>query len=148
MRGRKTLFKKEMMDEAIYLARYGLTIEQIAEFWGVSKRSLYRWLDKYPEFSHSLKKAKANADRNVENHLYKRAVGYEYVEETFERRGDKIVLVKRVKKHVIPDTTAQIFWLKNRQPERWRDRQQIDIQGEMKHKLVFRFGGNGKDAGD
>jgi len=126
MRGRKSLFKDHMIIEGEKLARLGFTIEEIANFWNVSPRSLYRWLNKYPEFCHTLKIAKQEADQEVEKSLFKRANGYEYEEKTFEKRGDKVVLTKKVIKNMAPDTTAEIFWLKNRQPDKWRDKKEID----------------------
>ena len=99
-------------------ARDGLTHEQIAHNCGITTGTLYEWKKKYPEIAEALKKGKAWADTQVENALYKRAVGYEFEEVTYEDGKP----VKRVTKHVSPDVTAQIFWLKNRRPDLWRDR--------------------------
>jgi len=113
-------------------ARDGLTDEQIAKNMGIAESTLYAWKGKYPEFSDSLKKGKEVVDIQVENALFKRAMGYTYEEKTYERKqineeGDMgMVLAKTVTKEVLPDVTAQIFWLKNRKPAEWRDKQQID----------------------
>ena len=102
-------------------ARGGLTDEQIAKNMGIAPSTLYEWKKKSKEFSESLKKGKEVIDFEVENALLKRALGYEYEEETYENG----ILTKKVKKHVAPDTTAQIFWLKNRQVKKWRDKVEI-----------------------
>ena len=108
-------------------ARDGLTDEQIAENMGISRSTLNSWKDKYPDISDTLKRGKEVVDRQVENALLKRALGYRYDEITMENG----VETKRVTKEVMPDTTAQIFWLKNRKPEEWRDRKDIDLVGEV-----------------
>ena len=102
-------------------ARSGLTDEQIAKNIGIATSTFYEWKKKELEFSEALKKGKEVIDFEVENALLKRALGYEYEEETYENG----ILTKKVKKQVAPDTTAQIFWLKNRQVEKWRDKVEI-----------------------
>ena len=107
-------------------ARDGLTDEQIAKNIGINRTTLYDWKKKELEFSEALKKGKEVIDFEVENALLKRALGYEYEEETYENG----ILTKKVKKHVAPDTTAQIFWLKNRKPNNWKDRVETDEDKE------------------
>ena len=107
-------------------ARGGLTDEQIAKNMGIAPSTLYEWKKKSKEFSESLKKGKEVIDFEVENALLKRALGYEYEEETYENG----ILTKKVKKHVAPDTTAQIFWLKNRKPNTWKDKVETDEDRE------------------
>lgn len=108
-------------------ARDGLVDKQIAANIGVSERTFTDWKSKYSAISSVLKKGKEVVDRQVENALLKRALGYEYeeVKEKFECG----VLTERTvtKKEVIPDTTAQIFWLKNRKREAWTDKQSIEL---------------------
>lgn len=104
-------------------ARQGLTDEQIASNIGVNKTTLYDWIKRFPNISNALKKGKAPVDFEVENALYKRAVGFEYEEtETLieEVNGETKKKVKRIKRTALPDTSAIIFWLKNRKPEQWR----------------------------
>src|SRR5690625_4919125 len=108
-------------------ARDGLTDEQIAQNMGISRSTLNEWKNKYQDISDTLKKGKEVVDLQVENALLKRALGYKYDEVTYEF-GEE---VKRVRKEVIPDTTAQIFWLKNRRPDKWRDKQDIEHTGNM-----------------
>lgn len=112
-------------------ARDGLTDEQIAENISINPATLYDWKKKYPEISESLKKGKEVVDIRVENALLKRALGYTYTEVRTESGADGTKITKTVKE-VIPDTTAQIFWLKNRRPDKWRDKQDMELSGEVK----------------
>lgn len=109
--------------------RNGLTEEQIAKNLGISY-STFRKAKKDPEYGQQIVAAliqtKEVVDMQVENMLYKRAMGYSYDEVKEEYEGG--VLTKRTitTKTVIPDTMAQIFWLKNRKPTEWRDRREVD----------------------
>lgn len=113
-------------------ARDGLSEKQIAHNIGISQGTLIRWKKEYPKILHALKKNKEVADRIVENSLFKRANGFEYTETTEERIFNplknkfEMVVTKKVNKVVLPDTTAQIFWLKNKKPDVWQDRRQIE----------------------
>ena len=100
-------------------ARDGLTDEQVAYNMGINKATLYRWKEKYCDICDALKRGKEVVDRQVENALLKRALGYEYTETTREYipELDEMKTTKKVTKQVVPDTTAQIFWLKNRKPD-------------------------------
>ncbi|WP_442913559.1 transposase [Lacrimispora sp.] len=116
-------------------ARDGLTDEQIAHNMGVAYSTLRVWRDKYPALSAALKRGKEVVDIQVENALLKRALGYQYKEVKTEEYRVKDGPVKNVTttiKEVVPDTTAQIFWLKNRKPEVWRDKQNVELSGEIK----------------
>ena len=108
-------------------ARDGLTDEQIAANIGIGYSTLQTWKSKYQDIQDSLKKGKEVVDRQVENALLKRALGYQYDEITLEDG----IETKRVTKEVIPDTTAQIFWLKNRKPDQWRDKQNLELSGTL-----------------
>ena len=109
-------------------ARDGLTDEQIAYNVGISRSTLNSWKDKYSNISDTLKRGKEVIDRQVENALLKRALGYEYTETTREYipELDAMKTTKKVTKQVAPDTTAQIFWLKNRKPDKWRDKREVE----------------------
>ena len=104
-------------------ARDGLTDKQISANIGISRSPLNAWKVQYPDISDTLKKGKEVVDRQVENALLKRALGYRYDEVTMENG----IETKRVTKEVVPDTTAQIFWLKNRMRDVWADRQNIEL---------------------
>jgi transcriptional regulator with XRE-family HTH domain len=105
-------------------ARDGLTDEQIAHNMGISRSTLNEWKDKFSDISDTIKKGKEVVDLQVENALLKRALGYSYSETTRERNKDtgEMVTTKIITKEVVPDVTAQIFWLKNRKPDQWRDK--------------------------
>ena len=102
-------------------ARDGLTDEQLAEKIGINRATLYDWKKKYPNISNALKKGKEIVDIQVENALLKRALGYSYTETVVETNEDGVKHRETVK-FIPPDTTAQIFWLKNRRPDKWRDK--------------------------
>jgi transposase len=121
-------------------ARDGLVDEQIAENMGIHPSTLYEWKKKYPEINEALKKGKEVVDIQVENALLKRAMGYTFEEVIKERTPIRyedgkpveweLKVTKKILKEVQPDVTAQIFWLKNRKPVEWRDKQEIDIAGK------------------
>lgn len=106
------------------LAIEGLTNEEIAERMGMAKSTLQTWRKKYPEFSAAIKEGKDEADAKVEMSLFKRATGYDVEEEKALNIGGDLVIA-RVRTHIHPDPTSCIFWLKNRKPGKWRDRQEI-----------------------
>lgn len=111
--------------------RDGLTNEQIMKNLGIGRDSFYRYKDKYSEFSDALKKGKEVADIEVENALFKRAIGYKYkevIKEVKEIDGKKSTYIKEVIKEMPGDVGAQIFWLKNRKSSKWKDKQDIDIE--------------------
>ena len=111
-------------------AREGLTDEQIARKLGVSPRTFYAYEKKYPRFLHAIKAGKAPVDFEVESALLKRALGYETTEELKETQigptGSETERKREVKRFVPPDVTACIFWLKNRKPKQWREKQEIE----------------------
>lgn len=119
-------------------ARDGLTDENIAHNIGIAVSTLNNWKNRYVELMESLKEGKEVADRKVENALYKRALGYEYEEVKMvvekDEKGNEKKRQEKVIKKVVPDVTAQIFWLKNRKPEQWRDRHNIDHAGTLEVK--------------
>lgn len=115
-----------LTDEGLLLisgwAKDGLTEEQIANNIGISRSTLNEWKKKFSVISDTLKQSKEIADHQVENALHKTALGFYYEEDMVTNQGD----VVRVKKYSKPNTTAQIFWLKNRKPADWRDKQEIE----------------------
>lgn len=122
---RPTDYRQEYAEQARKLCLLGFTDKQLAVFFGVNESTINRWKHKYPEFCMSIKSGKVIADAQVVESLYNRATGIEVTE--VEVRDDGKKKVKRVTKRPIPpDTTAQIFWLKNRQPELWRDKPTVE----------------------
>lgn len=128
-------------------ARDGLTDEQIAHNMGVAYSTFRKWLEKYAALSAALKKGKAPVDYIVENALYKRATGYTVtlkkpikVKETNRITGKGEVTKERIEYadeevYIQPDTTAQIFWLKNRKPNKWRDKVE-QVQASQTNDLL------------
>ena len=117
-------------------ARDGLIEDQIAHNIGITRQTLSAWKNRHPSIFDALKRGKEVVDRQVENALLKRALGYEYeeVKQIIEKddMGRDRKKVEKTLKQVAPDTTAQIFWLKNRKPQEWRDRKETEISGELK----------------
>ena len=115
-------------------ARDGLTKEQIAKNIACSRDTLNEWEKKFSDISDALKRGRQVADRTVENALFRSAVGYDTEEPTEEPQFNmktgktELVVTKRVKKHVPGNVTAQIFWLKNRKPNDWRDKHDIEVE--------------------
>lgn len=119
-------------------ARDGLTDEQIAENLDISVASFYNYKNEHLEFLESLKKGKEVADYEVENALFKKALGYNAkikkafkVKEVLYENGKRLKETERIEYaedevHIPADTTAQIFWLKNRKPNTWRDKQELE----------------------
>lgn len=108
-------------------ARDGLTDEQIAKNIGINRTTLYDWKKKEINIANTLKKGKEIIDFEVENALLKKALGYTITlnKQKVTKDGDVVDITEEV--HVPPDTTAQIFWLKNRQPKKWRDKVEQDV---------------------
>lgn len=130
-------------------ARDGLTDKQIASNMGITEQTLNVWKKNHPSLFESLKRGKVVVDIQVENALLKRALGYSYDEVTKERVldydpstgqvvGSHMEVTKTVRKEVQGDTTAQIFWLKNRRPEQWRDKRDVSVEGEINTNNPFK----------
>ena len=116
-------------------ARSGLSNQQIADNMGINEATLYTWIKKYDKINQSLKKGKEVSDYEVENAMFKSALGYEveevktYIEKTEDGKEKK--KIERTTKHVAPNVTAQIFWLKNRKPDEWKDRTEQKINANV-----------------
>ena len=122
------------MNEQVYkLCLLGATDKQIANIFNVSEQTINTWKEKEPEFLESLKEGKLFADANVSKSLYERANGYVTTE---ERLVDGVVITLR--KYHPPDPTSMIFWLKNRQPTHWRDKQEIDQTTKNHHTVEYK----------
>lgn len=145
-KGRKGKFEQWLTEDGLLCvegwARDGLTEGQIAHNMGISEQTLNVWKNRFPEIVESLKKGKAPVDFKVENALLKRALGYTYEEVVREIRelpdGQVEKHTKKTTKIVLPDVTAQIFWLKNRRPDKWRDKiEQVDTTAYEKMDSIL-----------
>ena len=119
-------FKPEFVEKVELACRLGATDEEIATLFDVSRQAIVRWRIDHPEFAQAFKAGKEVSDNRVERSLFQCAVGYEYEEDkAFLWEG--IVVKERVKKFAPPQPQAQIFWLKNRRPDLWRDVQKHEL---------------------
>lgn len=128
-RGRPLTYEPEFAGQAQKLCQLGATDIEIADFFGVHVATLNRWKAEFPEFCASIKSGKAEADERVERSLFHRANGYSFdSEKVFQFQGE--IVRAKTREHVPPDTTACIFWLKNRRPDDWRDKSEHVIRDE------------------
>lgn len=130
-RGRKTDYQDSFANQALKLCLLGATDAEMADFFGVSEQTVNTWKKKHPEFLESQKKGKSIADANVASKLYNRAIGYDVKATKFATNEGKITDKVEYVEHYPPDTTAAIFWLKNRQPEKWRDRKEVEVNNKL-----------------
>ena len=143
--GRPSKFDTINQEQLKQLVLDGWIDKKVSVFFNINMATLYRWKNEHKEFCDTLKDWKRNADLKVEKSLYKRACGFKYDEVTYEKSGvgglgigfkkGKVSDVKHVDTHktkivtkvVVPDPTSMIFWLKNRQPDKWRDKKDVEV---------------------
>jgi hypothetical protein len=126
--GRPTKYKEEYAEQARKLCALGATDAQLADFFEVSISTINLWKVVHPEFSASINAPKEVADSRVEQSLYRRAMGYEHDEVDIRVVNGEIVETP-IRKYYPPDTTAMIFWLKNRKPAEWRETKAVELTG-------------------
>lgn len=131
--GRPSAFKPEYVDQVYNYALLGATDSQLAGFFNVAESTINLWKKKYPDFVGALTRGKALADAQVANSLFQRATGYSCPETKVNVYEGQVILTD-VTKHYPPDTTACIFWLKNRQPKLWKDR--IEVKEESVVRII------------
>lgn len=136
--GRPTKYKEEYNIQVEKLCKLGATDEELANFFDVDVSTVNNWKIEHPQFFESIKRGKVEADSNVAERLYQRAMGFEHDSEEIKvvsmgKEGSAIERVP-IRKVYPPDPTAAIFWLKNRRPKDWRDKQEIEAQitGDLK----------------
>lgn len=137
--GRPSAYKPEYAAQAEKLCLLGAKDDEIADFFGVSTRTIYRWQVEHEEFSQSLKATKEKSDDRVVRSLFHRATGYSHPDVDI-RVVDGVVIKTDIIKHYPPDTTAMIFWLKNRKKIEWRDKHELsgDPDAPMVTEVVIR----------
>ncbi len=135
---RPTKYKEEYNDLAYKHCLLGATDADLALFFDVNVDSIQEWKKVHPEFSDSIKQGKEIADNEVASKLFHRATGYEHEEVDIRVVGKKIVQTKLIK-HYPPDTSAMIFWLKNRRKDLWRDKIDTDVtsNGETISNMIM-----------
>lgn len=134
--------KEENLIKVEAWAKSGLSEKQISQNMGIAYSTLKEWKKKYSALSASLKKGKEVTDFEVENAMHKSAIGY-FVEETktyiTETNGVQTKKIEKYKKWIPPNSTAQIFWLKNRKPDVWMDRKAKDNDNKNESELARYF---------
>jgi hypothetical protein len=127
--GRPTAYRKEYNEQARKLCLLGYTDKELSEFFGIRESTLNNWKKSKAGFLESIKAGKDVADANVADSLYQRAMGYEHAEDKIFQHEGKPLIVATVK-HYPPDTQAASLFLRNRQPDKWRDKQDIEHTGK------------------
>jgi hypothetical protein len=150
--GRKTKYKKEMCCKVKEFAEKGFINTQLAKALKIDRATFYRWQEKYSDFCDAVKEGKEIVDDLVESALLKRAIGFEYKEvkkitvpvededgEGVSKKSKKTKVIKTetVTKIVPPDVSADMNWLKNRRPDDWRDKQDINLNGNLEIEVEF-----------
>lgn len=141
-------------DWAWSLAARDATDEEIAEAFGISKRTLEYWKKNYPSFDEALLNGKEAADSRVMKKLYERAVGYDYEEtdiiQELDRNGNpKPAMIKKRKRHAPPDVMAQMYWLNNRMPAYYRrNTDSIATEASEEDDVVIYLPKNGRDENE
>jgi hypothetical protein len=129
---RPTDYRDEFAEQARKLAALGATDIEVADFFEVDVRTVYRWKHSQPEFCQALNAGKDKADERVVNSLYQKAIGYEQdAVKIFMPAGAEEPVYAPFREKIAPDTTAAIFWLKNRNPAEWRDKQEVSHTGSL-----------------
>lgn len=126
--GRPSSYRAEYAEQASKLCKLGATDRDLADFFEVAESTINLWKISHPEFSESLRLGKEEADARVVQSLYRRATGYSHDAVHISQFRGTPVIVPYVEHHA-PDTTACIFWLKNRKPAEWRDKVEQQLSG-------------------
>lgn len=129
-RGRPTKFNDSVKEKILELAKQGKTDEEISEIIGICSRTLRNWKGAHSDFLPAIKESKAVADELVEASLFHRAVGYRHKATKFFQHEGCVITEDYIEQYP-PDTKAAIFWLKNRQPEKWRDKAEVEHSGNL-----------------
>lgn len=118
---RPTRYKADFVGQAVKLCRLGATDKELAEFFGVTEKTINNWKSAHPEFLQSLKDGKQLADAEVADKLFQRAIGFSHPDVHISNYQGEVTITP-ITKHYAPDPTSMIFWLKNRRPDLWRDK--------------------------
>ena len=135
--GRPSKFKDEYIELAYHYSLLGAVDRQMADFFDVTEKTFNNWKHDHPEFLQSIKRGKIIADSIVAESLYRRALGYTHPEEKIFQHEGRIIRAETLK-HYPPDTTAAIFWLKNRQRENWREKVDHEHTGKVEITRIER----------
>ncbi|AEG02702.1 hypothetical protein [Methylomonas methanica] len=141
--GRPSAYQEEYAELAYNYCLLGATDAQLGEFFKVSARTINTWKKQHPEFAQALLDGKTAADAKVANSLFNRATGFSHPETKVNVYEGEVIKTE-ITKHYAPDTTACIFWMKNRQPDKWRDKVEVEdtslkADPEMMERLAIEF---------
>ena len=137
-RGRPSDYREEFAPQAAKLCALGATDFELADFFGVDTRTIYRWKNTHDDFCQAVTCGKDKADERVARALYNRAVGYSFEsEKVFQFQGE-IIRAPTVE-HVPPDPGAAKLWLTNRNPDEWRDKVTQEHTGKDGGPLEMRW---------
>lgn len=140
MMGRPTKFRPEMVEQSVKLCRLGATDQELADFFEVDVATIYRWKIEHQDFCEALKAGKEAADERVERSLFAKATGFEHdAVKILQHEGEPVIVPYREK--VAPDTTACIFWLKNRRSREWRERTETALSNPDGSPITFAWKG-------
>lgn len=146
--GRPSKYQEAYNDQAYKLALLGATDEELADFFEVNPDTIYEWQNRHPKFSESIKDGKTKADYSVAHKLYDKALGAEWIEEqafkvkkeAYDDQGRKLtseeIVTVPVKKTSPPDTQAISLWLRNRKADRWKDKIEAAVTGNVTVEIV------------
>jgi len=140
--GRPSKYRDEFAEQARKLCLLGATDAELAGFFEVNEDTIHEWKKVHAEFSESIKRGKLQADAEVADRLYQRAMGFEHDDVHVSNYQGEVTLTPIRKIHA-PDTTAAIFWLKNRQGKQWRDKQEVAHTGNVFDSLLAAVNGTG-----
>lgn len=128
--GRPTDYKPEYDEQARKLCLLGFTDKQLADFFNVCEATINNWKTDHPSFLESLTRGKDIANADVADSLYQRAMGYEHPEDKIFQYEGVPIIVPTVKRYP-PDTGAALSFLKNRAPDLWRDKHELELSGKL-----------------
>lgn len=128
-RGRPSRYRAEFAEQARKLCLLGATDAEMADFFGVNEATVNRWKSDHKDFRESITRGKQMADAEVAEKLYQRALGYSHAAVKIMSVANRVVREEYVE-HYPPDTQAASLWLRNRQPKKWRDKQEHELTGK------------------
>ena len=125
--GRPTDYREEFNIQAEKMCRLGAIDRDLADFFGVVEKTINNWKEEYPKFLQSINKGKDFPNQQVKRALYERALGYEHPDTHISNFQGEVIKTEMIK-HYPPDTAAAFIWLKNRDPDNWRDKHEVTIE--------------------
>lgn len=138
--GRPTKYREEYVEQARKLCLLGATSQELADFFEVNYDTIHEWMRTRPEFDEAIRQGKTMADAEVAEKLFQRAKGYSHPDVHVTSYEGQVTLTDLVK-YYPPDTQAASLWLRNRQPKKWRDRQELTGAdgGPVATQVVYRW---------